>query len=331
MSLAPSVLLAPAYRARLRFRLHKKLNLPTAEHQFLVADREVVMKPLSGPTIQESDWLVMNATGFHHETDARDFGHKLRAALELSSIATRLGIDAGPDLPTSSLGSSVKEQIAKETGTLVRDNLHGLDVFGDNPNIRFFQIHATGSVLANPDPFLGFLTEIYDVASSVSDRAKDIILLLNYALMRPEPVAQIVFAFSAVEMLGQSETWTAKQKYLLAELAETAEHSLTGSQREREEVAEAIRKTVHRLTLRQGVFRLLDSLDLMHLRPIWDAIYAERSTLIHGLAPKPCADYSDLAHRALSLCGRILLSAVAAELSTANKYVDTFYELNSHR
>ena len=29
--------------------------------------------------------------------------------------------------------------------------------------------------------------------------------------MRPEPVAQIVFAFSAVEMIGQSESWTGDQ------------------------------------------------------------------------------------------------------------------------
>jgi hypothetical protein len=149
--------------------------------------------------------------------------------------------------------------------------------------------------------------------------------------MRSEPVAQIVFAFSAVEMLGQSKTWTRQQKSLLAELAEKAEHSLTGSQRERREVAEALRKSIHRLTLRQGVIRLLESLDLMHLRTIWDALYAERSTLIHGLAPKPGADYSDLAHRTLNLCGRILLGVVAAELSAATKYLDTFYELQHPR
>jgi hypothetical protein len=321
----------PIYRARLRFRLHKKLNLSATEHQFSVAGREVVMKPLNGTTIQESDWLVMNATGFLDEVAARDFGHRLRAALELSSVATRLGIDAGRDIATSGLGRSVKEQIAKETGALVRDNVHGLDVFEDGPNVRFFQVNATGSVLATPDPFLAFVTDIYDVASTVSNRAKDVILLLNYALMRPEPIAQIVFAFSAVEMLGQSETWTRQQKSLLAELAEAAERSLTGSQSERQEGAEAIRKSVHRLTLRQGVIRLLDSLDLMHLRAVWDALYAERSTLIHGLAPRPGADYSDLAHRVLNLCGRILLGAVAAELSIATKYVDTFYELQHSR
>jgi hypothetical protein len=143
----------PIYRARLRFRLHKKLNLSATEHQFSVAGREVVMKPLNGTTIQESDWLVMNATGFLDEVAARDFGHRLRAALELSSVATRLGIDAGRDIATSGLGRSVKEQIAKETGALVRDNVHGLDVFEDGPNVPFFRLTPQALYLRLLIPF----------------------------------------------------------------------------------------------------------------------------------------------------------------------------------
>jgi hypothetical protein len=121
----------------------------------------------------------MNATGFPDEAEARNFGHELRAALELSSVATRLGIDTGRDIATSGLGKSIKEQMAKESGALVRDNVHGLDVFEDDPKVRFFQINATGSVLANPDPFLAFVTEVYGDALTISARVKDVVLLLN--------------------------------------------------------------------------------------------------------------------------------------------------------
>ena len=62
---------------------------------------------------------------------------------------------------------------------------------------------------------------------NASPLAKDVILLLNVALMQPHPVAQIVFAFSAVEMLGQQQTdWTDDQKRLLEKLAEDAKTSL---------------------------------------------------------------------------------------------------------
>ena len=151
------------------------------------------------------------------------------------------------------------------------------------------------------------------------------ILLLNYALMRPEPVAQIVFAVSAVESLGQDETWTADQKKLLKELATAAAQSSTGTDAERQEVADALRKSLHRLTLRQGVFRLLDRLGLADLKKPWDELYAERSTLVHGLARQPGADYTTLANRTLSLCGQILLRAVAAEIPMADRHVSKFY------
>jgi hypothetical protein len=316
------------YRARLRFKLQKTLDIEAFEYRLTVSGREVVLTASMPDTaIRDSEWLVMNARGFPTEDEARKFGHRLRSAIELASVSTRLGVDVGRDLATSSLSRDLTEQIARDAGTIMRGNVHGLDVFEDNPNVRIFSFSGTGSVYANSDPFLPMVAELHELAASASERAREVILLLNYALMRPEPVAQIVFVFSAVEMLGQSESWTPDQKRLLSEVAEAAEKSSTGSAGERQEVADAIRKSLHRLTLRQGVLRLLDALELQHLKKDWDAIYAERSTLVHGLAPRPGADYGDLASRAVSLCGQILLKAVAGDIPAANQYADRFYEL----
>ena len=138
-------------------------------------------------------------------------------------------------------------------------------------------------------------------------------------------MAQIVFAVSAVESLGQNESWSKDQKQLLREIAAAAEQSATGTDEERQEVADAIRKSLHRLTLRQGVFRLLDRLGLRHLKKPWDDLHAERSTLVHGLAPQPGADYGDLARRTVSLCGQILLKAAAAEIPQADRHVARMY------
>ena len=219
----------------------------------------------------------------------------------------------------------MRNEVLQQTGSDLRPNIHGLDVFPDDPRTHIFAASGTGTVRAGLDPFLTDLDQLHRTAASPSQRITDVILLLNYALMQPEPVAQIVFAVSAVESLGQDETWTADQKALLKELAKAAEQSATGAVDERQEVADAIRKSLHRLTLRQGVFRLLDRLGLAHLKTPWDDLYAERSTLVHGLAPKPGADYGDLAHRTVSLCGQILLKAVAAEIPTANRLVARLY------
>jgi hypothetical protein len=316
----------PRYRARLRFRVLKKLDIDAREHRFPVAGREAILEPgMPDRAIRDSEWLIINARDFSTEEEARQFARRLRAALEISAVATRLGIDAGRrDLPTSGLGEAYRRRIKEQTGMSVRDNIHGIDVFVDDPSIGFFNIQGTGTVRANPELFLRDLDALHGAAVGLSPRAHDILLLLNSALMQPDPVAQIVFAFSAVEMLGQEETWSANQKSLLEQMAVAAESASTGSPDERHEVAEAIRK-LHRLTLRQGVVRMLDHLRLSHLKGDWDRLYSERSTLVHGLAPQPGADYGDLARRTMSLCGRILLKRIASEVPLANQHVETYY------
>jgi hypothetical protein len=296
------------------------------EYRLQVAERAVVLTP---PTpalrICDSSWLIMNTRGFASEAEALDFGRTLRTALQVSAVAARIGVDTGRDLATSALGRTVREHVRQQTGSDVRPNVHGVDVFPDDPNTRIFAVTATGTVRARPDPFLSDLDELHTAGVTPSAQMADVILLMNYALMQPEPVAQIVFAVSAVESLGQDETWTIEQRSLLKDLAVVAEQSTRGSLDERREVADALRKSLHRLTLRQGVFRLLDRLALGDLKTSWDDLYAERSTLVHGLAPKPGADDSDLGHRTVSLCGRILLTAVATELPMVKRHIATLY------
>jgi hypothetical protein len=315
------------FRVRFRFRLQKKLNINETEYRFSVDRREVVISPpLRDTPISQSEWLVMNARGFNSESEAREFGRKLKEAAEISSVATRLGIDPGISVPTAGLGQIVKDDIRRQTGAIVRDNVHGVDVFPDDPNVRIFHFSATGSVLAQPEPFLSDLSAVFNATGSLSQNARDIILLLNFALMRPEPVAQIIFATSAVEMLGQQEKWSIDQSRLLEKLAANADSDSTGAEEERREVSAAIRR-LHKVSLRQGVMRLLDDLSLGQLKKEWDKLYDERSTLVHGLAPKPGADYNDLAFRTVTLCGQILLTAIANEVATAANHVDKFYKI----
>ncbi len=316
------------FRARFRFRLQKKLNIDSKEYRFSVGANEIVLSPpLPDVNICDSEWLVMNARGFETEGQAKLFAERLKIACEVSSIATRLGVDSGVNLPTAGIGELVRKQALEQSGIMIRNNIHGIDIFPDDPNIRIIHMNATGTVRASPDPFLSDLSNLYNVVENPSQQTRDIVLLLNYALMRPEPVAQIVFSFSAVEMLGQNEEWNIAQKQLIAELTANAQKSEIGTAPDREEVISAIQKGLYKLSLRQGVLRLLTSLELNHLKPIWDELYGQRSTLLHGLAPRPGVDYSNLAFKTVSLCGNILLKAIAREINGANNHVDKFYTL----
>ncbi|MEO8627411.1 MAG: hypothetical protein ABI612_04830, partial [Betaproteobacteria bacterium] len=274
--------------------------------------------------ICDSEWLVLDTEGVATHAEALEFGHKLRDALEMSSVATRLCVDAGKNLITAGLAEDFRHHLEQQIGPYARDNVHGLDVFIDDPNVRFMDLQATFTVRATRSVSF-WLRCISWNRNKRTTAHQDVILLLNTALMQPHPVAQLVFAVSAVETLGQQE-WTAVQKQLLLLLAETAESSDSVGVDERSEIAHMIRRR-HRVGIRQGVMRLLDDLDLTHLKSVWDEIYSERSTLVHGLAPQPGADYSDLTYRAMSLCGRILLKAVAKDIPAADGYVDKCYVL----
>jgi hypothetical protein len=186
---------------------------------------------------------------------------------------------------------------------------------------------AIGTVRAMRDRFLSDLNGLFEASNPASQKTKDIVLLLNYALLRSEPVAQIVFAFSAVEMLGQQETWSNNQKRIIDELVVAVQRTRIGSVDEREEVIDVINKSLHKLSLRQGVMRLLTSLNLNHLKKNWDKLYQERSSLVHGLAPKPGVDYSVLASESINLCGHILLNAISREIPEATKYIDVLYQV----
>ena len=163
------------WRARLRFRVQKKIRIDGNEHRLQIAGREVVLTaPTPDLKIMDSEWLIMNARGFASEDAARQFGHRLKSAVEVSAVAARVGVDTGQNLATSGLGKMVKDALAQE-GAHVRDNIHGLDVFADHPNTRIFTMSATGIVHAAPDPFLSDLDEFVRAAVTPSQRVADVI------------------------------------------------------------------------------------------------------------------------------------------------------------
>lgn len=316
------------FRARFRFRVNDKLHVKANKCTFKSKEREVELSAAtsSETMICDDEWLVMNARGFASMDAAKRFAHDLRAAAEVASVAARLGVDSGVDVATARLGSAIKKHIRQQTGAEFRDNIHGIDVFPDASEVRFLHISSTGSVLKQPEPFLTDVARLIDIAGNFTKETRDIVLLVNFALMRPEPVAQIVFAFSAVEMLGQKRDWSQDQQLLLEQLAVQARNSTLGTPEERNEIATELQK-MHRVSLNQGVLRLLNSIGLSHLKKRWGELYAQRSTLVHGLAPRPGANYTQLANDTVSLCGHILLLLIAKDVPCVADHIDDFYQV----
>jgi hypothetical protein len=114
----------------------------------------------------------------------------------------------------------------------------------------------------------------------------------------------MVLAFSAIEELGQEERWTSEQRALIQATAAELENRATTP--DEHEVAEAVRR-LHRLSLRQGVMRVLARLGLATLKTEWDRLYGIRSGVFHGTSPIGSKELRQAASEAVTLCGKILL------------------------
>ena len=301
---------AVGYRGRLQVRLGKALHTEDVSRVMKLAGRDVVIvSQAPNQPLSEALWIVFDARGFSLEEEALDFGKRLRTIIEFAGICSRLGIDVGLDRPTAWMS----EEFARSAGLIqpherLLPNIHGLAVVPDDESIRFPLIQADGIVRADPEQFVTALAELAAGLPVHSSTATAGVRLLNLALINSQPLTQIVLALSAVEALGQDEAWTDAQAALIEELATQVETGTGSGDAERSEVAAALRRSLHRIGLRQGVMRVLTRLGLQHLRREWDRIYSLRSGLFHGTVRLTEVETAQLTADAITLTGKIVLT-----------------------
>jgi hypothetical protein len=301
------------YRIRFRFRLVKSFHSDDFSKSIEIDGIVVTLKSeVIDQPLRDAKWVILGANGFDTEAAAQSFANRLKHAVQIASVCCRLGADCGKDMPTSGWGAMVKESYL-EQGIILRDDVHGVDIFKYDPRVSYLKFTANVQVHASLENFLSNLIRFHPDVARLSTKATDILLLLNNVLINPQPVAQIVLAISTVEMLGQDREWTKEQRQLLDHFVVLAEESPL-SQQEKTEISDAIRRGMYRIGLRQGVLALLSSIGLDSLKKEWDAVYNERSKLVHKIAPLPGVDYSELAHRTINICGKILLRLIEEEV-----------------
>lgn len=206
-----------------------------------------------------------------------------------------------------------------------RREVHGLAVLPDDELTRFPIFNATGTVTADPNQLISALQELGEQDPVASVTAANGVRLLNFALMTSEPLAQMVLAVSSIEELGQNQRWSDAQKVLINKLAEAAESSAEATEGEREEVATAIRKGLFRLSLREGVKRVLASASVEHLIKEWDRLYGIRSGVFHGTAQLSEPELHKAGQETITLCAKILFAIISKEGIRVPTIADTHY------
>lgn len=279
------------------------------EHSLMVRinGREVEIKSQdNAETLRTAKWIVLTTGGFISEEDAQSFGERLKSIVSIAGMCTRNGVDVGEDRATT----FIDESWAREIGLIrpeerIHPNVHGLIVFPDDRLSRFPLSNPSVVVTADPASFVSAIEELGHVAPQALVVASAGVRILNLALKSQEPLTRVVLAISVIEALGQEENWTESQRAILSSLAIEVES--TGGTEEKE-IAEALRRSLHRIGLRQGVLRVLARLGLEHRKKQWDKIYGLRSSVFHGTQQIAEHEMHELAQSSITLCGQILIA-----------------------
>lgn len=299
---------ASTCRMRLRVRFGKALTSDETSASFLFDNREVDMRGQErDQPLREAKWMVFSARGFENEAAAKDFGERLRSALNVAGVCTSNGIDTGNDKTTT----WVSEEFARQIGAIkdeerIAPNVHGLSIHPDDDLTKFPVVSAEAVVTAQVDGLLEALQQLGLQPLRLGDAAVGL-RLLNLAIMDNQPLARLVLALSAVEALAEGEKWTQSQADFIKILANDVEEG-SGGDSEKLEIADAIRKSLFRLSIRQGVKRFLARIDRQDLLKDWDRLYGARSGIFHGTLVLPEPEIHQLANETVTLCGKIMLA-----------------------
>ena len=298
------------FRLRLQVQLGKLSTDEVCLTTYLAGREVTIRSRKDSQPISKAKWIVLEARGFATELEARTFGERLRANVQLAALCSRLGADTGTD--EAKVLSQINEELWRSEGWLAPNqrygpDVHGLSVLPDNKNTVFIHMEAKVTVASDPAQFLNAMHALAEQQSITESKVTIAVRLLSLAHIN-QSFGSIVLAFSAVEMVAQDEDWSDKQRDLIKELAaEITDHA--GGDRERLEIAEALHR-MHRIGVRQGVKRVLYRNGLSHLQKEWDELYNLRSGLFHGSKQLTEQEVDSLADDAKKLCSRIILAII---------------------
>lgn len=259
------------------------------------AGRQVTVSSYLGESLRDTNRVVFEARGFTTKAEAREYGEKLRTAVQIAGLCALLGVTARP-------GEDLGWFDVNET------DMRGLIILEDVPGLISWRGSGTLLIRANADQFLGAMNDLADQPSIEDPEIGISVRLLNLALVNSEPLGKIVLAVAAIEAAARGPSWSDVQRQILERLAEEVE-SAAGGNEELLEVAKAIPR-LYRNSLRQEARQFLAANGLNHLWRDWDRLYDRRSKLFHGRGRLSGQEISVLAADAVKLCGRIVLAII---------------------
>jgi len=279
----------------------------------------------NGKPIADADWIVLTGD-FDNAAAAMEYGNTLQSALAIAAVRARHAVDVGhKNQATLQTSDAVKEAFSAN-GIAFIDDVHGVDVYPTDMATMTMGLEAAASVRSSVAPLAEEANRIFSEAGRLDEIHRNAVLMLNAARLNNEPLAKLVFAVGAVEMLAGAAKpkWSNAQSIALAALrVDVLKHDGLAPT-EAEEVAGAIER-LHAVGVMEGCRRLIRGVGLEALLRPWAALYGKRSAILHGSEPAINAELGTLADTAEQICSRIVLAAVAQQVPSAAHEIEVIF------
>jgi hypothetical protein len=188
------------YCFRLRFRMVTGLQIPEQPSTLavppLLSAAQISSSQPRTPGVDQ--WIAIKSCDYATQEEAEATARRLKDALLIAG-AKGLGADFGVNRVRSSLSDDTKRDIKEKYGTVIRDEVHGIDVF-ESGDVRHFEFSAQGIVHMDLSSFEQHVVEVSDLPelTSITRTGAE---LINDSLFPMPDDARFLLRVSAVEAL----------------------------------------------------------------------------------------------------------------------------------
>lgn len=293
------------YCFRLKFRMVTGLNVSAAPAElvlpFLPSVAKIASNAPRAPGVDQ--WITIKSCGYATREQAQANAVRLKDTILIIG-ASGLGTDFGVNRTRSSVSDDIKENIRTKFGTIIRDEVHGIDIFEDG-DVRHFEVSAVLSVHTELADFskrlreAGVLTELSSIARTGAE-------LINDSLFPMPDEARFLLRISAIEAMCKQAQRSKAILDLIDQLI-TAMPSLTSDSHAAETLGNMLREA-RRQSVRQACLgKIRERLGDASAKE-FDRLYGLRSDYVHE--GKGRGFLSMPADEALSMAKRLLFSEI---------------------
>jgi len=225
-----------SYRFRIRFFLPAgdSFNFDEKQIEIQLDNFKFVLKPFNAEKINQTNHLLLIGGSFNTPDEAEKIGMRAKKALLLSSTKLRIGIDLGSDKATGGLSNYLKDKICKETGEKIINDVHGLSVYENIPQVKFIYAGpVTVGIGINDKKFTHIFSECYKKNLKLSATKQLALELYSASFFEPTLRARFLTLMMVTETLIKPNKRIGRGKEFVEHLIEKAKQSnLINSERQ---------------------------------------------------------------------------------------------------